>query len=216
MYYYYYYYGYKAKQVEITMRFHHENGSSAVNLDEFNEFIQVVNELHKRVIYLTQPEYKFPTEFKEFEKIPLLDYHELKIEHIQRENPFWLKLVFEASFGYENLYVTIWKLLLIFCKKYGKTLDELNKNTFEFWNYIKDFFPIEDKITKIEGQLSEVLGDVPDFSEKKEIEKSVSKILNTFFKDKRTKKYYRYFCMIFFTIDDLSVIFDNGEDHKLI
>lgn len=133
MYYYYYYFNDLTKEVELNLKFHDSiNNENAVDLSEFNKFIEAINELHKRIIYLTQPEYKFPSNFKDFGKIELLNYHELQLKSINRENPFILKLITKLISSYGNLYLAVWKILIAICKKYGKTLHDLISNSESF------------------------------------------------------------------------------------
>lgn len=208
MYYYYSYYGQYTNKLTIELRFRHEDGADAVSIYELNEFLEKINELHKRLIYLTQPEYKLPANLDEFEKYGMLDYHDLKIVDIQRENPFLLKLVFDVSFGFGKIYLAIWKLLLFFCKKYGKTLDELKNNTSDSWNIVKEFFSAENKQFELEHKLSEILDELPDLTEKKIIEKNLIRVLNAFFENEKTKIIYNYFCVSIFTIDKLTCSLD--------
>lgn len=216
MYYYYYYFGHKTQQHQVSIQFSHELGKEEVSIAEFNEFLNALNELHQRIIYLSQPEYRFPNDLNDFGKLDSVDYHELKIQDIHRENPFLLKLVFETSYGFGNMYFAIWKLLILFCKKYGKSIDDLKKNSQNFWEFIKDFFPLVNKQVKTEVVLSELLGEVPDLSMKDDIEKNISRILRAFFENEKTKKFYKFFCTTLFTIDELTALIDIDFDCKLI
>ena len=100
MYYYYYYYYSETVDVQLNLRLSHEDGAEPVGLHDLTSFLNAIDELNKRVLYISQPEYKFPESLTDFEKRSLLHYHELKVKHICRENPFDVVLVLQlASFG---------------------------------------------------------------------------------------------------------------------
>lgn len=92
------------------------------------DFLNTLNELHRRVLYLTQPEYsKENNNFDNFDKISMLSYHQLEIEKIKRENPFFLTLSFRLVTGGVTSYWAIWKILIDLCKRYGKDSKDLVK-----------------------------------------------------------------------------------------
>lgn len=90
--YYYYYYEAETGKLTITLNFKEKN-KEPVSLEQLTDFLNTINELHRRVLYLTQPEYvKESDSFDNIDKIAMLSYHQLEIEKIRRENPFFLTL----------------------------------------------------------------------------------------------------------------------------
>jgi hypothetical protein len=69
MYYYYNYYAPETGKLTITLNFKEKN-KEPVSLEQLTEFLNTLNELHRRVLYLTQPEYsKDNNNFDNFDKI---------------------------------------------------------------------------------------------------------------------------------------------------
>ena len=127
MYYYYHYYEPETGKLTIILNFKEKN-KEPVSLEQLTDFLNTINELHRRVLYLTQHEYvKDDDNFINFDKISLLSYHQLEIEKIKRENPFFLTLSFRLVAGGVTSYWALWKILIDICKDMVKTVKILLK-----------------------------------------------------------------------------------------
>lgn len=215
MYYYYYYYKPETGKLNITLNFKEKN-KEAVSLEMLMDLMNNINEIHKRVVFLTQPEYENAAQnLDQIDKISLLSYHQLEIENIKRENPFFLKLSFRIVAGGVTSYWTLWKILIDICKRYGKDANDLNQtidnalhslNGFSanILNYRRIYI-----IKKLKGKFEDIEND--NYNKKIEhLRASVSKALQ----NESFIKFYNNICESSFTITDFISVFDpeNLED----
>lgn len=213
MYYYYYYLEQGTGKLIINITFKEKDGEP-VSLRQFTDFLDSINTIHQYILLLTQPEYKKDlSAIENIENITFLSYHQLEIEKIRRENPFFLTLSLRiAADGIIN-YWTYWEILISICKRYGKSTDELAK-TIEI--VLMGLSKISGSIKQLilNSKLREILGDnlEEDYLGNmiNEIEKSIIKLL----KNPKFSKIYNSFCTTSIVITEAISYFnfDKVED----
>ncbi len=206
MYYYYHYYEPETGKLTITLNFKEKN-KEPVSLEQLTDFLNTLNELHRRVLYLTQPEYsKENNNFDNFDKISMLSYHQLEIEKIKRENPFFLTLSFRLVTGGVTSYWAIWKILIDLCKRYGKDSKDLVKTIQEAFmglEHISSKF----RQLKIDSIIDAILGNNDSIEYAQYIESIKHKII-TALTNPNFKKYYDLLCENSIMITDFISMFD--------
>jgi hypothetical protein len=206
MYYYYYYYYGAAPTSNLSLKLNFGVDDNPIPLSEFNSFIDAVNEIHKRVIFLTQPEYQKSNNLDDFEKIKLLSYHQLQINHFCRKNPFEVELLFDITTAGIAPYLTIIKILAIACKRYGKDYKLLRVT---YTNAKKLFKVLFDKYNNhiFDNEL-EYIFDTPVYKEENNLFNKIQDWSYLFLTHSETEKYYNYFCKTLFLINDLSFLIE--------
>ncbi|MFZ4413434.1 MAG: hypothetical protein ACOYOV_10160 [Bacteroidales bacterium] len=215
------------KKVSFKIKFKEENGES-VSLEQFNDFLSNINNLHKRVILLTQPEYKGKIDLQNIDSVSLLSYHELEIEDIHRENPFFLTLSFRLASFSISPYWTLWKVLIDICKKYGKNTKDLEDTLMKLLPFFEKLF-IDLKIEKRDNKINSILDEPDNYYERDNLFAKIKEWIMRFLHDKKTQNIYNSFCTSSILITQLvSTIlsvtgkielvehFINGDDDKLI
>ena len=206
MYYYYHYYEPETGKLTITLNFKEKN-KEPVSLEQLTDFLNTLNELNRRVLYLTQPEYsKENNNFDNFDKISMLSYHQLEIEKIKRENPFFLTLSFRLVTGGVTSYWAIWKILIDLCKRYGKDSKDLVKTIQEAFmglEHISSKF----RQLKIDSIIDAILGNNDSIEYAQYIESIKHKII-TALTNPNFKKYYDLLCENSIMITDFISMFD--------
>lgn len=206
MYYYYYYYEAETGKLTITLNFKEKN-KEPVSLEQLTDFLNTINELHRRVLYLTQPEYvKDSASFDTIDKISMLSYHQLEIEKIKRENPFFLTLSFRLVSGGVTSYWALWKILIDICKRYGKDSNDLAKTIQEAFRGLES---ISSKLKqlRIDSKIDDVIGSDGKSEYKDSIDKMKNKVI-TALKNPTFMKYYDNLCLNSIMITDFISIFD--------
>ena len=206
MYYYYYYYEAETGKLTITLNFKEKN-KEPVSLEQVTDFLNTINELHRRVLYLTQPEYvKDSASFDNIDKISMLSYHQLEIEKIRRENPFFLTLSFRLVTGGVTSYWALWKILIDICKRYGKDSNDLAKTIQEAFRGLES---ISSKLKqlRIDNKIDDVIGSDGKNEYKDSIVKMKNKII-TALKNPDFMKYYDNLCLNSIMITDFISMFD--------
>ena len=196
MYYYYYYYLEQTKEVKINIKFEAEKGQP-LSLLEFNEFLSNINELNRIVVFLTQPEYIKTKDLNELDDIALLNYHDLEIKSIRRENPFFLDLIIHLHSDHIHLYWIIWKIIISICKKYGKTTKDINYTLRTILFEFETVFP-EIKDCLIEHSTNDYSKD-----DKKNLFNKIQSRLAKFLKNKKAQVVYNSFCTTTITITEI-------------
>ena len=214
MYYYYYYFSESTKENKIAINFKQENDGK-FNFAEFNEFLYAINELHRCVIYLTQPEYKNPDNLFDIDKIALVEYHSLQLETINRENPFLLKLTFNLLTSGYSLYWTLWKALINICEKYGQNDKELLKTIEKLFDFYKNHNDAI-KTAFIDEQISTVLGEPIEIKQKDAFVSKMYSLIKSLILDKEKMKYYNLFCKSSISFTKIVSTFDKIEDIILL
>ena len=206
MYYYYYYYEAETGKLTITLNFKEKN-KEPVSLEQLTDFLNTINELHRRVLYLTQPEYvKDSASFDNIDKISMLSYHQLEIEKIRRENPFFLTLSFRLVTGGVTSYWALWKILIDICKRYGKDSNDLAKTIQEAFRGLES---ISSKLKqlRIDSKIVDVIGSDGNNEYKDSIDKMKNKVI-TALKNPDFMKYYDNLCLNSIMITDFVSMFD--------
>jgi hypothetical protein len=209
MYYYYNYYAPETGKLTITLNFKEKN-KEPVSLEQLTEFLNTLNELHRRVLYLTQPEYsKDNNNFDNFDKISMLSYHQLEIEKIKRENPFFLTLSFRLVTGGVTSYWAFWKILISICNRYGKNTKNLIdtiEEAFRRLEHVSSKF----RQLRIDSKIDAVLGNI-DSGEYAEYIDSVKQKIVAALTNPNFKKYYDLLCENSIMITDFISMFDPGR-----
>lgn len=206
MYYYYHYFESETGKMSITLNFKEKN-KEPVSLEQLTDFLSTINELHKRVLYLTQPEYiKDANAFENYDKLSMLSYNQLEIEKIKRENPFFLTLSFRLVTGGVTSYWAFWKILISICKRYGKDSKNLIKTIEEAFielEHISSKF----RQLRIDSKIDAVLG-LKDSGEYTEYIDSVKQKIVNALKNPDFMKYYDLLCLNSIMITDFTSKFD--------
>lgn len=192
MYYYYYYYGEHTRKVTIDMTFQKPTGEK-ISLQEFNEFLQLINDLHRRVILVTQPEYQKKRSLVRFEEISLISYHELELAHICRENPISMKLVFSLASFSQAPYWSVWKILVEICKRYGKDTNDLQGTIESLVDYFQGLITSL-RVEKIDNRIDSILGAPQYYDKLEEFIEVVKADIEAILTDKATMSVYNKFC----------------------
>lgn len=192
--------------MSITLNFKEKN-KEPVSLEQLTDFLSTINELHKRVLYLTQPEYiKDANAFENYDKLSMLSYNQLEIEKIKRENPFFLTLSFRLVTGGVTSYWAFWKILISICKRYGKDSKNLIKTIEEAFielEHISSKF----RQLRIDSKIDAVLG-LKDSGEYTEYIDSVKQKIVNALKNPDFMKYYDLLCLNSIMITDFTSKFD--------
>lgn len=210
MYYYYYYFEQETGKVTIDINFKDKN-KNPVSLEQLMEFFNAINELHRRVIFLTQPEYeKSANNLAKIEDVSLLSYHQLEIEKIHRENPFFLTVSFRLVADGVMPYWTLWKIFIKICKRYGSNSLNLNKTIIEVF---KSMEVISSKIKQLrrDSQISKTIDKNVEESEYDNLNKTTKEKILSALKNPTFNKYYDFLCTSSILITDFFSNF-NPED----
>ncbi len=211
MYYYYYYYFDQTKKVTIDIKFNAEDPKS-VSFEEFTDFLIAINQLHKRVIFLTQPEYKNNRFLENFDDISLLSYHQLEIVNVHRENPFLLKLTFNLLQSHSVLYWTLWKMLIKICKRYGANSKELKKTIESMRIFFEKLYRTYNILEARDNTFNELFGEPLELGTKDEIFNELKKNLKHFLQNKKTIEIYDSFCKYAITITECFSSIDDFDE----
>jgi hypothetical protein len=210
MYYYYYYYGEHTRKVTININFQKQFGDK-VFLSELTEFLDTINELHKRVLLVTQPEYQKQTDLKNTDKVSLISYHDIELVHICRENPFSAKLVFHLAAFSHAPYWAIWKILIEMCKRYGKNNSDLQNTINACMSEFERLFKSV-KAIMLDNRVKTILGIPPDFADLDAFVADIKEHLNKILINKRTMIIYNKFCYSAIFITDCFATIDGITD----
>lgn len=210
MYYYYYYYGEHTSKVAITINFQKQKGEK-VFVSELIEFLDTINELHKRILLLTQPEYQKQNELNNVDDISIISYHNIELVHICRKNPFSVKLIFHLAKFSHAPYWAMWKIFIEMCKRYGKNHTDL-QNTInaclpEFERLFKSV-----KTIMLDNKINAILGFPPDFVDLDAFIAYIKELLNKFLTNKKAMEIYTKFCYNAIFITDCFAIIDGMTD----
>ncbi len=185
--------------VNLKLTFKAPEGENP-SLEEFNEFLTAVSNLHEQVILHTQPEY--------FGTLPasrqLLDYHKLKIEKLCRKNPFDITLTFQII--QEGL-ITYWpfiKALIYFCKKYGKNSTDLEKTLEEFRRFFNGLY---DKLYRLD-YIRSFYPSLKLFNNKDNLFEKMNRNFTRMMTSRAFKVNYDKFCTSAITITDFVSIIE--------
>lgn len=214
MYYYYYYYGEHTSKVTITINFQKQKGEK-VFVSELTEFLDTINELHKRILLLTQPEYQKQNGLNNVDDVSLISYHDIEVIQICRENPLSAKLIFHLAEFSHAPYWAIWKIFIEMCKRYGKTHTDLQKTINacmpEFERLFKSF-----KAIVRDNKINVIFGSPPDFVDLDAFIANIKELLVRFLTNKKAMDVYTKFCYnsifitdCFATIDGITDLSDN-------
>ena len=141
-YYYYYYYPESIKvNVEIALKDIYDDN---ISLEQLNDFLKAINEIHQRIIFVTQPEYKKARgNLGLINQASLLSYNMINVDSFLNENgKSILKISFSLFTNSANLYWLIWKILIDICKRYGKDKEALEKNFNKIINEAQEFIKL--------------------------------------------------------------------------
>ena len=217
MYYYYYYYGELASEVSIKIKTSKSENNQS--LEELNQLIEAITELHKGVIFYSQPEYKAENRPCKLADIELLHYHQLKITKIENNSPYVLDLTFSILAFSHNPYWAMWKILISTCKRYGSNTEDAKFNFKQLTSTIDKIVKDLGKVTRVtplqDCELTGLIG-----AEKRDT-KSTKKFLfdsvNNVLTDKTFSKYYNSMCAVMIGIDSaISICTDLGINEALI
>lgn len=211
MYYYYYYYYKESSQINVELKFTF-SANEKISLVEFNEFLHSISELHRRVIFLTQPEYQTANDLDDLEKVNILPQHELEVKKLCRRNPFDALFCFSIAYKGLSSYLIVLKLLVLVCKKYGKDYNSIQQSVKDIKIKIKPLieqlkknFPKED-----EQEIESLDYSIDDDKHLSKIEIWCIKLLT----HQKTQKFYNQFCTTIFTIDKLEFVVKNVIDEN--
>lgn len=186
-------------KVKFQLTFEAPKGENP-NLEEFNEFLTALSNIHEQVVLYTQPEY--------FDALPstrqVLDYHKLKIEKLCRKNPFDITLTFQIIQEGLITYWPIIKALIYFCKKYGKNSTDLEKTLAEFRRF---FYGIYDKLYRL-NHLSSFYPVLKVFDNKDNLFAKMNKNFTRMMTSRAFKVNYDKFCNTAITITDFVSIIE--------
>lgn len=186
-------------KINIKLTFQAHDGENP-SLEEFNDFLTALSNLHEQVILYTQPEY-FDAAVSSRQ---LLDYHKLKIEKLCRKNPFDITLTFQII--QEGL-ITYWpfiKALINFCKKYGKNSTDLEKTLEEFRRFFNGLY---DKLYRL-NHLSSFYPVLKVFDNKDNLFAKINSNFLRMFTSRAFKVNYDKFCTAAITITDFVSIIE--------
>jgi hypothetical protein len=207
MYYYYYYFEPETGKVTINLSFKEKN-KEPVSLEQLMDFFNSINELHKSIVFLTQPEYTGNSNnLDKIDEVSLLSYHQLEIEKINRENPFFLTLSFRLVAGGAVSYWALWKIFISICNRYGKNTTHLS-NTIE--DIFKELENISSKIKQLrfQSKLNEILVDDEEKDEYKELIQYTKELIINALKNPKFSKIYNSLCLGSIVITDAFSTFD--------
>ena len=136
----------------------------------------------------------------------MLSYHQLEIEKIRRENPFFLTLSFRLVTGSVTSYWAIWKILIDLCKRYGKDSKDLVKTIQEAFMGLEHISSIFRQL-RIESKIDKILGSNDNSDYKDLIDKMKNKVL-TALKNPDFIKHYDFLCLNSIMITDFISMFD--------
>lgn len=216
MYYYYYYYEEQTSKIKFELTFQKKEGEN-VSLSELNDFLKIIENLHKKILLVTQPEYQKSGEGFTSSDISLISYHELNVIKFCRRNPFDLTLEFNlATFGI-GPYFAIWKILINICKRYGKDTKDLNKTISDCLFFFEKLFN-ELKNERIDNQISSVLGIPLSFENLESFTKELNENLRKILTNKTTIYIYNKFCSSAIFITDCVAIIEglNLNNEKFV
>lgn len=204
MYYYFYYHNnLYSNDVKVDLNFVF-SANETIGLTEFNEFLHSISELHRRVIFLTQPEYQTANDLDDLEKVNILPQHELEVKKLCRRNPFDALFCFSISCKGLSSYLLVLKLLVLVCKKYGKDYESINDSIKKLKNEIS---PIIERVKNQFPKDNE--GQIERFDYYTDEEKQTSKVeewCKQLLTHKKTQQFYNQFCTTIFTIDKLEFV----------
>jgi|GEM_PF-3969248 len=207
MYYYYYYFEPDTGKVTINLSFK-DKDKAPVSLEQLMDFFNSVNQLHKSVVFMTQPEYKKnANNLEKIDEVSLLSYHQLDIETINRENPFFLTLTFRLVAGGAVSYWAMWKILISICKRYGKNTDDLTKTIEEVFKGLENVSSWLKQL-RLHSKINEVLDDDKEKDELKELKKDTKKKVLDALKNKKFNSIYNSLCYGSIVITDAFSTFD--------
>lgn len=202
---YYYYFEAETGKVTITLNFKEKNKAS-VSLEQLTYFLNTINELHRRAIFITQPEYiKESDNIDNIDKILMLSYHQLKIDNVRRENPFLLTLSFRLIVGGVISYWVLWKTVIDIYKTNDKESSNLVNAIQEAF---RAFESISSKLSqlKIDSKTNTALGLDHESNYEDSINKMKNKVI-TAIKNPHFKKHYDFLSLNSIMITDFISMF---------
>lgn len=209
MYYYYYYYLPECKQFNIKLVLNNEN--EKFDLTELLNFLNAISELHKRAIFVTQPEYKNDNSLDIIDNRVLLSYHSFQIEKIEMNSPLTVSLSFFCLPNELTSYLILFKYLMKICKKYGKndkhlkqTIEKIIEQLYKFDPFIK-YALRHHNLNKTENSLGE------NSSKYDSLILKVENVIKEFLTNKKCIKLYNLICRTAIRIDEI-LIYDNDEN----
>jgi hypothetical protein len=144
----------------------------------------------------------------------MLSYHQLEIEQIRRENPFFLTLSFRLVAGGVNSYWALWKILIDICKRYGKDSKDLVKTIQKAFQNLEHISP-RFKQLRIDNNIDGVIGSDNKNEYNDLIDKMKNKVL-TALKNPDFIKYYDFLCLNSIMITDFISMFDPEDLNDLV
>ena len=154
------------------------------SLEEFNVFLDTVSKLHEYIMFASQPEYLKNS--LETSRLQIASYHELKVVHLCRKNPFDIELSFNIIQEGVATYWPLLQYLIKFCQRYGANVNDLQGNLDETKLLFEELYNRFISNSVLHGFLEELR--VYNNSEKLYL-KMISK-LNSLMKNKEFRRYY--------------------------
>lgn len=194
-------------QIKITF----EGPKDGLRLKDFNAFMNSVNEFHEIIIKVVNSDNKINIESLKFKEKPIDVHSQLKIEHIQRINPYSLVVQFYENRELLMLVWSYWKLLMKICKRYGEDTEKIEENILNLKDIVRDFLEkFHEKYSKfLQFKLPEL---EPEYHLK--IINDLTRLLN----DKKFKRNYNLFCKSSIKITEIVSSFEtvvNGTNDML-
>jgi hypothetical protein len=193
-------------EIKLEITFEGLKGKNT-SMEDFNEFMISLEEIHKAVIINTQPEYHTNNKtYSAHNNTVILEYNKLKIEKLCRNNPFTLVLTF---FIFKNGIASYWifmKFLVKMCKRYGKDTDKLLATIETFKT---DFIRLYDKFYIVIPFSKEL----NLFADKNKLYEKINISVYRLLSNKEFSKHYNTICNTTITITNfISHIEDNTDE----
>ena len=124
----------KSNYTELKLKINFEGlKGKNTSIEDFNEFMKCLEEIHNAVIINTQPEYYPNNKINSLQNNSvILENNQLKIEKLCRHNPYEIVLTFFIIRNGIAPYWTLMKFLVAMCKRYGKDTNNLLLNIESF------------------------------------------------------------------------------------
>jgi hypothetical protein len=180
-------------EVKLKITFEGLKGKNT-SIEDFNEFMKCLEEIHNAVIINTQPEYHPNNKIHSIQNnTVILEYNQLKIVNLSRHNPYEIVLTFFIIKNGIAPYWTLMKILVAMCKRYGKDANDL-------------LATLETFKTEFTGLYNKYHIVIPSskelnlYDDKNKLYEKISFLVNKLLSNKEFSKYYNTICKTTITI----------------